>query len=99
MEGLITLLDALKARHSEYFRKSWDSLSANDAKRFTQIERDIMAVNAALGKPERSLAPDLQVVLERFAANQTTDFDEATGPRLQRDARASTRRRVPRQHA
>ena len=99
MEGLVTLLDALKARHSEYFRKSWDSLSANDAKRFTQIERDIMAVNAALGKPERRLPPDLEVVLERLAANQTTDFDKASGPRLQRGAGDSTSRRVPRQHA
>jgi hypothetical protein len=58
-----------------------------------------MAVNAALGKPERRLAPDLQVVLERFAASPTTNFDDESGPAFQRDPEASAPRRVPRQHA
>jgi len=90
MEGLVTFHAALKPHHSDVFSRSRESPSSNDPKRFTQIERDIIAVSAALGRPERRLAPDLQVVLERFAASQTNDFDDDG------DAEASAPRRVPR---
>ena len=68
MEGLTTLLEALRARHAEFLDRNWDSLSAEDAKRFTQIERDITAVNAALGKPAESFTPELRGSLERLQA-------------------------------
>ncbi len=41
MPSLTDLLKALVAKHSMFFSQRWDSLSAADAKIFTQIERDI----------------------------------------------------------
>jgi hypothetical protein len=79
MEGLVSLRNALEARHAEYFSRSWDSLSADDAKRFSQIERDIIAVNAALGKSEPKFSPDLEVVLERLSAIELSNPVERTG--------------------
>ena len=69
MEDLTSLLEKLQARHSEFFSRCWDSLSVNDAKMFTQIERDIMAVQAALGSRDSSPLPDFRALLERL--NQT----------------------------
>lgn len=68
MPDLTTLLTELKARHKEYFLRRWDSLSANDAKAFSQLERDIAAVVAALGADEVPEPPDLQAIIARLEA-------------------------------
>ena len=72
MEGLVTLRNALAARHTEFFSRSWASLSADDAKRFSQLERDIMAVNAALGRAELRFSPDLEELLDRLTAAEAS---------------------------
>ena len=69
MENLKSLLKLLEARHAEFLGRNWTSLSADDAKRFTQIERDIMSVQEALGSPRPTMTPELQGSIERLQAS------------------------------
>ncbi len=67
MRTLADLLKALETRHAEFFESRWDSLSAEDAKRFAQIERDMMQVRVALGQPGREMMTrDLQECIDRL---------------------------------
>ena len=68
MESLADLLKALQARHADFLNRRWDSLSAEDAKKFTQIERDIRKVSAALGRPGTPIGPDLEESVTRLQA-------------------------------
>ena len=95
MDGLAKLLSTLEARHSKFFAKSWDSLSIDAAKGFTQIERDIISVNAALGRPEPTFSPDLQVVLERLAVTEISAPKGESGPARNHGTQQPRERRSP----
>ncbi len=76
MQSLTDLMKALQTRHAAFFNRRWDSLSAEDAKQFTQLERDMMAVAAALGRDRAEAAPDLQASIERLQARLESAFPE-----------------------
>ena len=66
MDNLVGLLKALEARHAEFLQRNWASLSADDAKRFTQIERDILVVQDALGRSHAPMPAELQGSIDRL---------------------------------
>jgi 16S rRNA U1498 N3-methylase RsmE len=78
MASLTDLLNALVAKHSMFFSQRWDSLSSADAKKFAQIERDMMEVRKALGQSGREMAVDLQECINRLS----TSLDEHTNEML-----------------
>ena len=66
MDNLVGLLKSLEARHAEFLKRNWASLSADDAKRFTQIERDILVVQDAIGTPQAPMTAELQGSIDRL---------------------------------
>ena len=65
------MLDFLENRHAEFFSTNWDELSADDAKRFAQIERDIIEVRAAFENPNSSQMPEFDALLHRLEAKMS----------------------------
>jgi hypothetical protein len=91
MQDVADLLRALQARHADFLNSRWDWLSADDAKTFIQIERNIMEIRAALGRPGRAMTPDLQQCIERLEASALAE-PRLSGPDLK--ARGATPRQA-----
>ena len=68
MQNLADLLKVLRAQHAEFLDSRWDLLSADDAKRFNQIERDIAEVAELLGTSGVQTTPGLQQCIEPLRA-------------------------------
>ncbi len=66
MYHVAELLEVLQTRHAEFLNTRWDLLSADNAKRFIHIERDMMEIRGVLGQPWCQIPPDVQQCIERI---------------------------------